>query len=448
MMGWWTTVASLATALILVACGSDRVRSGIILEAGIADACAPGTERCACYRNSTCNPGLSCASQTCVLFGGTGGTTSSSGGAHGAGTITAGAGGGFHWGANVDAAVDAAAASDAGRDAVVDAAHAAPDGGQNDVIGACLGAVSRAEQVPADIFLMIDQSLSMSCADPSGGDRWGAVTTPLESFLQDPAAAGINVGIGYFGDGTLSSCNPSDYQNPDVEIGPLPMNAQPIVKSLQAHVPISNTPTAAALTGAIDHAVDWKNQHPGHVVVVVLVTDGEPNACGAVSDVTDISRMGFMNSIPTYVVGVTSPGTTCNLDPNPPNQQDLDTVAQAGGTMSAFIVDVTRDAAQQVLAAMTQIRSKSEPPCQYVLPKAPSGQLLDPTKVNVQSTSPNGATRTTLLGVTMATCDLVKGGWYYDNPSAPTRIILCPSTCSTLGATPPNMVVGCATVVP
>ena len=35
-----------------------------------------------------------------------------------------------------------------------------------------------------------------------------------------------------------------------------------------------------------------------------------------------------MNTIPTYVIGVTSPGTTCTYDQNPPNQQDLDSVAK------------------------------------------------------------------------------------------------------------------------
>jgi hypothetical protein len=316
----------------------------------------------------------------------------------------------------------------------------------------CAGIVNKGEQITVDIYIMFDQSLSMTCMVPNGTDRWDAVKAPLQQFVQDPMAAGINVGIGYFGPNILSSCNAADYQMPDVEIGPLPMNAMPIVNSLNAHMPVSNTPTAAALTGAINHAIDWKNQHPGHTVVVVLVTDGEPNACGAVADVANAAQMGFMATIPTYVIGITSNGTMCAIDPNPPNQMDLDTVAMAGGTMSALIVDVTQNPAQTFLATMNQIRAKSQVPCQYALPKAMPGMQLDPKKVNVELVPPGAAMGNTIPGVDIANaCDPVMGGWYYDNPTTPTKINLCPATCqqaTMLTGAEINISVGCATVHP
>ena len=315
----------------------------------------------------------------------------------------------------------------------------------------CAAIANKGEQITVDIFIMFDQSLSMTCTVPAGGDRWDAVKGPLESFVQDPKAAGINVGIGYFGNSIFSSCNASDYQKPEVEIGPLPMNAMPIVSSLNAHMPVSNTPTPAAMVGAINHAIDWKNTHPGHTVVVVLVTDGEPNACGAVADVVNAAQQGFRNTIPTYVIGVTSPGTTCMLDPNPPNQMDLDAVAAAGGTMHALLVDVTQNAAQQFVDTMNQIRAKSQVPCQYALPKAMPGTQLDPNKVNVQFIPAGAPMGTTVLGVTMNTCDPVNGGWYYDNPNAPTKINLCPATCmqaTTQTGSQIDITVGCATQHP
>lgn len=315
----------------------------------------------------------------------------------------------------------------------------------------CAGIINKGEQITIDIFIMFDQSLSMTCTIASGNeDRWDAVKGPLETFVQDPGAAGINVGIGYFGNSIFSSCNAADYQTPDVEIGPLPMNAMPLVNSLNAHMPVSNTPTAAALIGAINHAIDWKNQHPGHTVVVVLVTDGEPNACGAVADVANAAQMGFMNTIPTYVIGITSSGTTCALDPNPPNQMDLDSVAAAGGTMQALIVDTAMNPAQQFLATMNQIRQKSQVPCQYALPKAMPGTQLDPNKVNVEFVPPGAATGVTIPGVMMSTCG-PGGGWYYDNPNAPTKINLCPATCdmaTMMTGSSINISVGCATVHP
>jgi len=323
----------------------------------------------------------------------------------------------------------------------------------------CAGIVNKGEQITVDIYVMFDQSQSMLCGIPSGGDRWDAVKNALQQFVMDQAAAGINVGIQYFGlGGFAASCNAADYQRPDVEIGPLPMNATAIVNSLNAHMPSTNTPTPPALVGAINHAIDWKNMHPGHSVVVALVTDGQPNACGGIPDVVSAAAAGFTNTIPTYVIGVISPGTTCaagplmtNLDPNPPNQQDLDAVAQAGGTKSALIVDVTQNTAQQFVATMNEIRKQSVVPCQYSLPKAPAGQMLDPAKVNVEYIPPGGTTPVTIFGVTMSTCDPATGGWYYDNPNAPTKINLCPSTCSAITTEiggQVNISVGCATKRP
>jgi hypothetical protein len=64
----------------------------------------------------------------------------------------------------------------------------------------------------------------------------------------------------------------------------------------------------------------------------------------------------------------------------------------------------------------------------------PKGQASDPTKVVVQSTPPSGAA-TKLTQVTDASkCGAVADAWYYDDPSAPTKIVLCPSTCDAAAA--------------
>jgi hypothetical protein len=365
----------------------------------------------------------------------------------------------------------------------------------------CSGARSQGKEVTVDLFFMFDQSKSMACALPapsgdstaaggasgasgstgaagasaagaagtpagsggsvgaggaatSGVDRWTAVKNALQEFVTAPDAAGINVGIQYFGLGGLgglfSSCTATDYQGADVEIAPLPGNSMAIVNSLGNHSPSTNTPTAPALTGAINHAIAWKNMHPDDAVIVVLVTDGQPNACGTVTDVANVARQGFASTIPTYVIGVTSPGTTCTFDMNPPNEQDLDSVANAGGTGSALIVDLSKDVAKQFLDTMDKIRAKSNPPCQYTLPPAPSGQHLDPMKINVDYTPPGAAMPVTLLSVpSQAACDPTKGGWYYDDPVLPKTVTLCPASCSTVTADVTgqvNIEVGCKTI--
>lgn len=297
-------------------------------------------------------------------------------------------------------------------------------------------------------------------ANGSTEDRWTAVKSALQEFLTAPGAAGINVGIQYFGLGgaaagflpyTMSSCTAGDYQGADVEIAPLPGNAMPIISSLNNHKPSTNTPTGPALTGAINHAIAWKNMHPDDAVIVLLVTDGQPGGCpGTVADVANVAKMGFMSSIPTYVIGIMSPGTTCMWDPAQPNQQDLDSVANAGGSGASMIVDLSKDIVKQFLDNLDKIRARANPPCQYTLPPAPAGQHTDPKKINVEYTPPGAAMPSTILAVPDQTgCDPMKGGWYYDDPVKPKLVSLCPASCSTVQADVTgqiNIEVGCATI--
>jgi hypothetical protein len=219
------------------------------------------------------------------------------------------------------------------------------------------------------------------------------------------------------------------------------MGSMFIVSSLNAHAAATDTPTVAALTGAINHAATWKADHPGHTVVVVLVTDGQPNACGSGSlmDVVGVAADGLSKAqIPTYVVGILSPGSKCSVDPNLPNQADLDAVAKAGGTMQSLVVDTTMDTGKQLVDSMNKIRQNSQIPCEYSIPKPTDGQKLDYDKVNVGYTDPMGGKHVVYYAETKDKCDPTKGGgWYYDSvppTPAPTKILLCPSTCTDVTA--------------
>jgi hypothetical protein len=312
--------------------------------------------------------------------------------------------------------------------------------------GGCAGITVAGETLPLDILILFDRSKSMLCEIPAGGDRWTATKTALTSFLQNPGASGINVGLTYFGTTApggdplgSSSCNPYDYETPDVEFTALPSGATAIVNSLAAHTAQTDTPTVAALTGAINHAASWKADHAGDTVIVVLVTDGQPNACGAgnLSEVVDVATKGLSKGmVQTYMVGILSPGSTCTLDPNQPNQADLDSVAKAGGTTAALVVDTTKDTGTQLLDTMNKIRQNAQIPCEYTIPKPDGGGTLDYDKVNVSYLDPMAAKQDVYYVEKASACDPTKGGgWYYDNAPptpAPTKILLCPSTCSTV----------------
>jgi hypothetical protein len=324
---------------------------------------------------------------------------------------------------------------------------------------------------PIDLYIMWDQSASMTCP-PSGGaggaggagaggmggaagpTRWDLVKAPLSAWVQSvPASPPFNVGIGYFGDGILSgSCDPTVYAKPDVEIGPVPMNGAAIVTSLNNHFPISTTPTPAAEQGAVSHALAWKMSHPNDVVAVVLVTDGQPNGCGAVADVANAAAMGWNNGmgVRTFVIGVTSSGTACAIDPNPPNVADLDTVAMAGGTGKALVVDVAQDPDKQLTDELNMIRTTitmtttqtqvitTKLACEYQLPADPNANLpsdvkFDKDKVNVSFTSNMGVKEQVYRVDSLDKCGSTNAkAWYYDNNDMPTKLLMCPSACATI----------------
>jgi hypothetical protein len=87
-------------------------------------------------------------------------------------------------------------------------------------------------------------------------------------------------------------------------------------------------------------------------------------------------------------------------------------------------------------------------PCDYAIPPPENGRI-DPAKVNVRFSS-TGADPVIFPQVgSAAECRAGETNWYYDNLSAPERVIMCPSTCELISTNfgQIEMVFGCATQV-
>ena len=310
---------------------------------------------------------------------------------------------------------------------------------------ACATSVVTAQKVALDLFVMFDQSASMD-ESVSGGTKWSTVTGALTTFLGQPGLDGVSVGIQYFGlpdsgGGFSDSCTASDYATAEVEIAPLPGVASHIISSMNAHSPTTSTPTSAALQGAIDHASAWAAAHTGDATAVILATDGEPTECQTnMTTIDGIAAAGYAANpkIPTFVIGVGS------------SLSNLNGIAMAGGTTSAFLVDTGGNVNQQFLQAMNDIRHAALG-CTYSVPTDPNGGTVDYGSVNIVYQPGNGGPPVTLPYVmTQANCPASGNGWYYDNPQAPTKIVLCDSSCSgiELDATGSvNITLGCTTVI-
>jgi hypothetical protein len=230
---------------------------------------------------------------------------------------------------------------------------------------------------------------------------------------------------------TNAECVVADYSAPAVAISDLPAAAPALMASVEAQTPGGGTPTGPALQGAMDYASSWASTHKDHVTVVVLATDGLPSGCTP-SDIPGIAQIAATGaaaspSIRTYVIGVFTPadiqaGATTNLD----------AISQAGMGQT-FTVSSGSDVTAEFLAALDTIR-KSALGCEYQIPVPANGGTLEYDKVNVVYTPGGTSTPTTLPGVTdLASCPAT-GGWYYDNASAPTKVLLCPGSCDAVKA--------------
>jgi hypothetical protein len=314
----------------------------------------------------------------------------------------------------------------------------------------CAGTFYNGQGITPDLYVVFDVSGSMATKDDGTTMRIDAVRGALGSFLEDPTSAGIGVGIGYFGTQPLAcactSCNPADYLTPAVGIGALPGQLGALTTSLASAQPTGETPTGAALRGACGYAGGFKQAHPGHDVVLLLVTDGEPQApltsrgggCDpTLADATAAARECLDGGVPirTYVLGVG------------PSLTNLDQIAAAGGTQSAHLVEGA--GAADILTELNRIRSDAAIPCTLQIPKAMGTDTVDLRAVNVVSADAS-CHLTTIGNVGSATsCTPAKGGWYYDRPAQPTKIQLCDASCAqvVMPGSQLQVSVGCSTLI-
>jgi len=80
----------------------------------------------------------------------------------------------------------------------------------------------------------------------------------------------------------------------------------------------------------------------------------------------------------------------------------------------------------------------------------PAGETLDPTKVNVKYQRGGVAPGMTLPQVPAAADCTAGGGWFYDDNTTPTKITLCPATCTSVQGDPSANVkveFGCSTQI-
>jgi hypothetical protein len=285
-------------------------------------------------------------------------------------------------------------------------------GGNHDA-GVCTPTSTPATHFPLDLVFAVDQSSGQ-------GLNWMYINQALPAFFKDPASAGVSAGVVFF-PYSANDCDLNHYKVLTVPLGALPANASALTSAFPATPVGVGRPIYPALQGALMQATTLKDAHPTHTVLLVLATSGEGNVCD--TSIDDLAALAAgargYNGVLTHVLAL--PGSTV---------QDLNLVAASGGT--GMVHDLSADIVP-LATVLAAIRTTALG-CDFTIPTPPNNQPLDPNKVNFSYTPKGMGAPVILPRAQDASGCQGQGGWYYDNASAPTKIVLCPASCASVQA--------------
>jgi hypothetical protein len=204
---------------------------------------------------------------------------------------------------------------------------------------------------------------------------------------------------------------------------------------------------ALPLESAINDAKSYARANPTRRVHVATVFDGEsdfkPCADDTIARAELVATSGCLMNPPIHTTPI---GIGAGL-------VELDKVAIAGGTIAARLVDTNVSVAEATDALTYALRAAAMS-CEVEIPAAIGGPGgFEPTTLNIATILNNFGHRRQQYGVMGAgACTAPAGaseeGWYYDNPTKPTKVVFCPTICETLArddAPGVSFLVGCKT---
>jgi hypothetical protein len=292
------------------------------------------------------------------------------------------------------------------------AAGAGGSGGHD--AGSCTPtSTAPATHFPVDMIFVLDQSTYEL------GASWATITKDLPAFFKDPASAGIAAGLMLF-PYAADDCDLEHYEVPTVAVGALPANAAALTSALPASAIGVGRPVYPALQGALLQATARKDANPTHTVMVVIAMI-EADVCDlANADLATLAAGALSyNGVLTHVLAL--PNAVIAL---------LNVVAAAGGTSAAHDLTAGLGSLSTTLAA---IRASGFG-CSYQAPTPPNNQPLDPNQVNLSYTPMGTGSPIVLLRASDAASCNGQPGWYWDDPTKPTKMVLCPQSCATVQA--------------
>ena len=288
------------------------------------------------------------------------------------------------------------------------------DGHTSSGDSACATATTEATltKQPSDIVFILDNSGSMALEA-----TW--VQQNMNGFSQQIAASGVDFHVV-----VISSYPNHGYGiciDPPLGAGGCPTTDSKPPTFLHVDQQVGST---NGLSLCISTYLNWKSAlRPNAAKHVVIVTDDNSKLAAASFD----SQLQALDA-PTFtgykfhgIFCYTKCATAANI-----GTVYKTLVQQTGGVSGDLCLQDFKPVFDKLATAVV---SGSKISCDIAMPTAPAGKKINPQQVSVEMVASAGSAPQKLPHVADLT-QCGSGGWYYDNNTTPTKIILCPSTCT------------------
>jgi len=321
---------------------------------------------------------------------------------------------------------------------------------------ACAGQTAGTEVAPSVLQLLVDTSGSMNQDAPGRGSKWVQTRSAVLGAI-DGMPGDTSVGVVFYPNVPGNTAMPCFDQRTAVGLERLDAagQRQQIRRAFGNQNPDGGTPTHDAYAYAVDQLLNSATIGSRYLV---LITDGIPtyelgcdisgrqgneNAVDSAPLAGEAAR-ALARGVRTFVIG--SPGSEGA-------RESLSRMAEAGGTSQGqcshtgpnychFDMTQGSDLASDLDDALTAISGLALS-CNYPIPDAPLGAVLDPTKVNLLFTPTGGQTEL----IAQSPNGNCTEGWQYSDDQA--QILLCGSTCEAVRSSEGTLDLqfGCSTQV-
>lgn len=297
----------------------------------------------------------------------------------------------------------------------------------------CVAVRATAEPVPlpTDILVVVDNSDSMSF-------EAGEIQSRLNDFSSQIIESGIDVHV------VLVSSYPGNGRGICID-PPLGGGGCPLADDgppTFIHVDRAVTSHSAWQALLATHA-EWKEAMREEAVKhVVVVTD---DTSGMGWSQFDAQFQALDDSYADYVQHSVVCHSSC---PSAAGiGQDYIILSALTGGVAADLCDQSFQGVFDVLS--TVVIGGTAISCELEIPPPPDGMELDPDAVNLELDDGMGGILPIGRVGSAADCPNVVDGWHYDDPTAPTMIVMCPQTCTKIQGAEDGAIdvaFGCATI--